>query len=167
MVSTEDALNEIKRAEKRGDNENVITLCDDALVQLPPDARVYHHRAHANAILDRIPQAIESVTLAISLMPLEPSFRYFRGLWRIEFSEHDEALRDLQTAVELESKLGSTYYVGPARLLSAVALLYLSRFAEAETELLALRPHAKTFVAGKVWTSETIEEHAKARIRPA
>ncbi len=62
------------------------------------DAEAYHHRAHALANLNRLPEAIDDFTRAIGLRPDAAHFRAFRGRIYESLKQHDPAIADLEAA---------------------------------------------------------------------
>jgi len=68
----------------------------------PNDADAYHHRAHALASLNRIPEAIDDLTQAIRLRPDDAHCRVMRGRMHLALKQLDPAIADLEAALALK-----------------------------------------------------------------
>lgn len=157
------AIAQIKQWSHGGQDEQVISACTDLLRRFPEEFELYYFRAQARAARRDREGAIEDLGHAMTCNPKEPALFYFRGLWRLDAGEHAEAARDFQEAIELEEELESSYYVESARMARAVALMLLGRFSESELECSKVRPSAKSYLVGRMWSAADVRAQISSR----
>lgn len=165
-VALEAAIARIKELSARKQYAQVVDLCDELEQQTPATYEIYYHRAQAKRALSDFNGALGDLSRAIQLEPREPALFFFRGLWSIDVGDHASAARDLEQAIELEEKLGSSYYRQSSKFARAVALLLHGELALMERECGDLPSDMNSFVAGRLWTVAELRERARRQRQP-
>jgi Tfp pilus assembly protein PilF len=79
--------------------ESLLRRYTDRIKSDPGDADAYHHRAHAMADLNRLPEAIEDLTRAIERRPADSHFHSLRaGVYEF-LGRYEPAIADLDIAL--------------------------------------------------------------------
>src|SRR5687767_4482338 len=123
-IELDTALAQIEDLMAKKQYAAVIDFCEKVEGQLSDSYEVFYHRAQAKNVLSDVEGALRDLSVAIDLEPREPALFFFRGLWSIDVGDYASANRDIQKAIELEDKLGSSYYRQSAKFVRAVALLF-------------------------------------------
>jgi tetratricopeptide (TPR) repeat protein len=144
----------------------IIELCTDVLSSLPDEWKFYYHRAQAKLLLGDRSGAIDDLTIAIRIRPMEPTLYFFRGSWRVDAGEYVEGTDDLMQSINAETDQGTSYYVESARFRRAVAFLQLGEFEKAEKECLQVRATLTAHVRGRLWSASEVLDRAKRRAPP-
>jgi tetratricopeptide (TPR) repeat protein len=151
-LDIESELEQVEELSSNGRRLEVVERCTRLLEQFPDEGRLYFHRAHARNVLRDTIAALDDMTRAAERMPDEPAAAFFCGLWCLETGGYANGVSALARALELEERLGSTYYATSARFLGALAHAFLGEFDVAEAAIRVLPENAEFYAAGKLWT---------------
>lgn len=159
-LDLEDALAQVEEALVAKEHEKVVELCDALEGRFPDEFKIYYYRARSKRAQSDVEGAIKDLSRAIALEPREPGLFFLRGVWTMSAGDHRAALVDMQSAIERDEALGSTYYRDAAKFARAVAFLLLGDAEQALRECVGLPENMTLFLAGRVWTMDKLRERA-------
>lgn len=150
------------------EHERAIELCTALIERFPTEPMPYYERAQARYMLRRQRAALDDLYAAVERLPNDVRFLFFRGLWTLELGNHEPAVLDLTTIIELENASDPSGFGDTARFLRALAYISLGQFDLAQRDLDNLEDddEDEMMVAGRLWTRAQMRQLVAKRRRP-
>lgn len=147
------AESKLKRAfqlSEQRDYSAAIELCNEVLNDEPGNAAAFRQRAFVFARMNRLAQALDDMSAAASLSPLDPNDDFFQGYWSIDLGRASEAIGFLTKVLEYETANETGHFSETARFFRAAAYIACKEGGRALDDLSFVREDFRTFLQGRL-----------------
>jgi tetratricopeptide (TPR) repeat protein len=109
---SEDLENLIKKIESQSkkDEMGALAAASELIKEYSEDVRVWSLRSYIYEAMDRYEDAVNDVSKAILIKPLEPGLYFSRGRYLINLERYKESIDDFSPGIELCDLHNNDYY---------------------------------------------------------
>jgi tetratricopeptide (TPR) repeat protein len=111
-----------------------LSKIDSLISNYPEKSEIWRKRACLNEMRRQREAAVEDLTRAILLNPMEPDYYYTRGRIRCKLQHYEEAVADFTRTLDLCDHYKSDYYRAPAHFFRAETYVRLKKYDQARAD---------------------------------
>ena len=157
-MSLQNLISNAETLARAGDDEKTVSLAEDLIQRFPDEMEVWALRAYLYARRQKYEQAIDDLTRAIEINPLEPFLFHDRGRYELAVGKPESAVDDFGKGLNLCDHYGNDYYRESLHFHRAEAFLMLGKRREALSDLSRVRADYRAWIRSLRTKTELLAE---------